>query len=215
MAEEVKEIIQAQPVKQVEATSLVTEVPVQSDEIDINPKEKPKHEKTRVNIRDNSYIKKIVDTPKENSSSAKETVSDIKARLASENTSTPIEPASESDSDSTADLIVEVLDWLLVAGIHWYSLDESDKDYKTDANNKKTIKKHLAKYLLKKQAKYPVEFFLIVAFLSTYIIAGRKAYSKRQEVKEQRASKPRSDQREERKKRRVKDSIVEEATILD
>lgn len=210
-------VITQDPIKKVESKSLSDIAPVQSD-INIDPKEKPKQEPTKINYRDKNYLKSILDQPTEKPGGEdNKGNSDAKSRLLND---TPTDSGSSStasseESKTTAGLIVELLDWMLVALITWWSKDKSDKDYVTDKAKKDILKKYLGEYLVKKQAAYPVEFFLIFGFLSVYVISGIKANSKRKtnlEIeKEEKATKQR--EREERqqrstgKKRSIKDDV--------
>ena len=155
-------------------------------EIKIEEKEAKKEAKTKVKFNDASYLNKLMDTPKETPNSGN-TLGDgnsgAKDRLLD---STAISDSSEdagSDSDSTADLLVELVDWVIVSFIASWSLDGNDKEYQTDNAKKKVLKKYLSKWLATKQEQYPIEFFLIMAFLSTYFVSGRKAFINRKENK--------------------------------
>lgn len=165
----------------VDSIDLSKEVPVQA-EIDIDLKEKLKQEKTKINSRSSAYLGDIINTAKEQPGGGSTNKDDVKQRLLADSQplSSAVTNANDAeDNASTADLMIEIADWILVAIIHWFSMADSDKEYQTGSDKKRVLKKYLAKFLEKKQAKYPVEFFLVMAFLSTYFISARKAYQDR------------------------------------
>lgn len=215
--EDVKVFTEGEP-KKVEAKSLSDIAPTQS-EIEIDPKEKLDTLKVKVNYKDKSYLNSILDQPTEKPGGGTDKPSndDVKARLLTDTPNSTLTKVDSDESDSIAELIVEIVDWILVAVITWFSKDKSDKEYETDNGKKKILKKYLSKFLVVKQKKYPVEFFLIAAFLSTYFISARKAYSKREEnikleaaKKSEDAAKRRQNQSVDRKKRSIKDGIEDD-----
>ncbi len=201
MSEEVieekdKNIINETQRQSVEPQPLSKDTPVQ-EEIDISLKEKQKDEKTKVNARDNSYLKDIINAPKEQPDGGTSNHDEIKKRILSDSKPTISSLDSEyneEDNDGIAELIVEILDWVLVEGLTWYSMSDSSKAYETDNQKKKILKKYLGKYLKKKQKKYPLEFFLIGAFLGIYLMAARKAH------KDRKVNKPIKEEKERQQK---------------
>lgn len=195
----------------VEPKDLSKEAPVQ-EELDIAIKEKQKEEKTKVNYKDSSYLKNILNTPKEQPGGGTVNNDDVKKRLLgdAQPLSDSTSQSNDGDNDGVAELIVEILDWLLVEGITFYACAETSKPYETDKEKKKILKKYLAKWLQKKSVSYPTEYFLFAAFISTYFISAVQAHKDRNVNKPIKEAKERIKRQSmnytgEKKKRRVKD----------
>lgn len=197
------EKIKEHKIPKLEPTALSDETKTE-EEIEINIKEQAKEQKTKINFRDNSYLKNHFNKEKEVPGGGSVNIDEAKKRL--EDSTTKQEP-EEISTSSTADIVVEVLDWILVSFITWFSGDKNEKEYETDNAKKKILKKHFSEWILVKQKKFPTEFLLITAWLSIYFYSGKKAWNNRKQnefLKKNKMNNPLQTSQEEKKKRKIK-----------
>ena len=165
-------------------------------EIEIDPKKKSSDNKQSFDIKNSSFIKDFASqhtrpsdtSEKEIPSGPKETVEDIRARLAVEEKE-EVGKLSVEDFEDAADFIIDLIDMSLLFAVRWYSQDISDAEYKVPEEKLKKLKKHLSRLLMRVGKKFPMGILFVLGILAAYATPIRKAHEHRKKVQAEKTRK--------------------------
>ena len=158
-------------------------------EIEVDPKKKSTDNKQKYDIKNSSFVTDLASQPTkpaspsvgETTGASKETVEDIRKRLDTEEKE-EVSKLTVEDFEYAAEVIVDVIDFILLFGIRWYSQDISDAEYKVPEEKLKKLKKNLAPLLMRVGKKMPMGMLFIIGILAVYLTPIRKAHEHRKKV---------------------------------
>lgn len=92
------------------------------------------------------------------------------------------EQPDDEDCEIAAELIIELIDWLMIMLIQWYAKDTDEKNYQSNEKTKSKLKKILKKMLVRMGKKYPLGVFFGITMMAMYFPAAKRAHDNRQKV---------------------------------
>ena len=121
-------------------------------------------------------------------SGGKQSVEEVRAQMLSEEASEENKMSIE-DYEDTADMVIDFLNMALVFGLRWVSMDTTDVPYEPPTAKIEKLKKHLTRYLIRMNKKFPMGILLLLAILAAYGTPARKAFEHRKLVLAEKAKK--------------------------